>query len=281
MFRNPFYLFLVLLLNSGCDIFSPEEDSQALGALSLKYALSSESSANFINLGDIRNTRSYDFYLTNSGGSDLFDIVITSSNNQFLLEPDTIRALRSEDGAVPYQNLRVTIIHGTSASGVGPAEILAMGPNEVNLDITAKTTSNDGDTLLVSLQTILRVNALLVDIDLYDSRSLIDLKDGKSGIAGPLWERRSYAVEEGPLRIVNTGNVQLQIQILKSIPNTVPPAFREINVALAPLEERIIEREVERQGERVLFRIDGDNTTSDFESLPIQQDGLIYFACSS
>ena len=279
MFRCALTLFLVLLF-TGCDILSPKEDRPMPGALSLEYAHNPDDTSDIFDLGDINNTRSYDFYLTNSGETDLFDVSIASSSDQFLVEPATIRVLRPRGGEAPHQNLKITVLHGTSASGVGPAETLVMGVNEVNLDISAKTITGEGDTLSVDAQAVLRINARLVDVEIFHGGGALDLRAGGSpdrfyNPTGIVWESRVYRVVNGPIRIMNTGNVQLQVRILKQFETSAPPTYRETNVVLEPLEEASIDR----GQERIFIRIDGGNTISDFEALPIQQDGLIYIAC--
>ena len=269
----PLFLLFVFLA-AGCDGLNGEGKALQPGALSLARISSESGTDNTFELGELKNTKPYNFFLTNKGETDIFGVTIESSNTGFVVEPALIPILHASTDLGLEQALQVMAIHGTDPSGLGPAELLPMGVNETQLRIRGQTTDASRDTIHVDLRATLQVNAQLADIEIYDSNGLVQLDAPAGTVLGAIapWPITRYTVADGNVRLLNTGNVDVQVRIYR---RTGTNEYEEIDVSLAPSEENT----VERARELVVVRVDANRTITDAARLPIQQDGLIYIAC--
>jgi len=270
----PLIMLLVGLL-AGCDGLNEEQSPVEPGALSLASINPVNNTGNVFNLGDLKNTKSFPFYLTNKGDTDIFNVTIESSNPDFIVEPDFIGVLQAGGGLLLEQGLQVTAVHGSSASGLGPAAPMRMGLNETELLIRAQTTDASDDTLSVQTQATMQVNVQLADIELFDINGVVRLDSTTGSIAGAVttWPLPPLIVADGNLRLVNSGNVDLQIRTYQRRESL---EYEEIDsLSVSPTEEII----VERRWETTVISIDTNETVTDPDRLTIYQDGLVYILC--
>lgn len=229
---------------------------------------------NEYDLGEIQNTKQFAFELSNIGGSNVFDASISSSNTSFVLDTEFIQILRPRAENSFIQPVVVTALHGTAPSGIGLADLMPPGENETTLRITGRTTNVYGDTLRLSERAVLRVNALLVDIEVSDVTGIIPLGSptgSTSGVGDFVSRIRWYQTAPGPIHVRNTGNTDLPIRIYT---RTEGVEYDEVDVFVSVGNEI----EIDRSTERIILRIDSQNTVSDFNRLPIESNGMIYLA---
>ena len=224
-------------------------------------------------LGDIKSTDSFTFELSNEGESDLIDVQLSTSNPAFTVTPDFIPVLRSRGSRSLIQNVRITALHGTSPTGIGSVALMPKGNNESELLIEAKTVNLHGDTLRIQRKTTLLARALLIDVEFYDVDGHVALASYDRSILSnnvAPWFVRGYEVT-GPVRINNIGNVDLSVRVYKRRTDTNAAIYNESEFFLPIGQDTTIER-----NSSTAFRLDGSNTISDIERLPIQPDGYIY-----
>ena len=270
MVRTLILLLFIAVILPACDGLNEEELQP--GALSLASVNAAGEADNVFSLGDVKNTKAFNFYLTNSGDTDIFDVSIESSNEDFIIDPDSIPVLQVGRDLLLEQGLQVTAVHGTDASGLGPTKPMRMGMNETELRVRASTTNASGDTLSLRVRASLQVNALLADLEIYDLNGKVALDAPSGTISGVVTPTRlsRFEVADGNLRLVNTGNVALQIRLFQ-----VEDATQFEDVMLLPGEEST----VERNREPIIVRIDTDRTVTRANLLPIQLDGYVYVVC--
>ena len=224
-------------------------------------------------LGDIKSTDSFAFEISNEGESDLIDVQLSTSNPAFAVTPDFIPLLRSRGSRSLIQNVRITALHGTSPTGIGSVALMPKGINESELLIEAKTVNLQGDTFRIQRKTTLLARALLIDVEFYDVDGHVELESfDRSVLSNNVapWFVRGYEVT-GPVRINNTGNVDLSVRVYKRRTDTNAAIYNESEFFLPVGQDTTIER-----NSSTAFRLDGSNTISDVERLPIQPDGYIY-----
>lgn len=225
-------------------------------------------------LGNIKSTDTFEFEISNEGDSDLIGVRLSTSNPAFLVTPNFIPILRPRADQSLTQNIRVTTLHGTSPTGIGGIEVMPIGINQSQLQIEAQTVNFSGDTLMIQRQTTLSVHALFVDVELYDDNGLHPLDSYVRNVFPTnvtQWFVRGYDAT-GPVRIKNTGNVDLSIRVYKRRDNNQGLFYAiESNFVLAVGQDTTIERK-----SSTALRLDGSNTISNLELLPIQPDGYIY-----
>lgn len=229
---------------------------------------------NEYDLGDIKSTDSFIFEISNEGDTDLIGVRLSTSNPAFKVTPDFIPVLRPRANQSFAQNIQITTLHGTSPTGIGSVGIMPKGVNQSQLQIEAKTVNMYGDTLRIRRHTTLFVRALVAEIELHDDNGLHPLDSFVRSVfptnVSP-WFTRGYDAT-GPVRVINTGNVDLSVRVYKRRDNNFGLFYEiESNLLLAVGQDTTIERK-----SSTALRLDGNNTISDVELLPIQPDGYIY-----
>jgi len=265
------------LFITGCDGLNDNEIPIEPGSLSLTPINSISDSNNVFDLGDLKSTKSFNFYLTNKGDTDVFNVSIESTNPEFVVEPGEINVLMAGSDLVLEQGLQVTAIHGIGAGGIGPETPMEMGLNETEVRIRAQTTDAAGDTSSIQVSAVMQVNALLADFELTDRNGQVDLSTTMGSHSGggvaPFPLPRTI-VADGGLKLVNTGNVAVRIKTFLRDNGTLELIENE-EVVLSPGEELAVERD----RETTTIRIDTDQTVTDSDRLPFQLDGFVYILC--
>ena len=148
------------------------------------------------------------------------------------------------------------------------------GLNEAQLVVRARTTDLFADTLRISTRSTILALARIVDVEVSDMNGIVPLDAPSVGVISPNvspWTMRGYTAADGPLTIKNTGNMDLAIRVFRRTSET-HAIYDESDLWLSVGRDTTIERE----HENMAFRINGNNTISNPELLPIQYDGFIY-----
>ena len=225
-------------------------------------------------MGEVRNTKTITFEFANQGDADLIGINFVSSNPAFVISPDYIPRLRPRSQQSLTQNIEITAVHGMDPSGIGFLDLMPAGLNMADLEVSAKTTDFYGDTLDVRAQASISAIARIVDIEISNAFGVIPLDSSEYTVSsGPVspWAMRAYRIPNGDLTLTNTGNIDLSIRVFRRI-NDVQAIYRETD-AMIPVGR---DTTIARFNAEMAFKINGNNTISNPDVLPIQSDGFIY-----
>lgn len=227
----------------------------------------SQTSETTFDLGHIKASSEFGFLLTNQGEQSIFDITINSSNSLFSISPTSISELQpsnfvnleeeSSQGFIPIISL--DIIHGNRINGIGFIEPLPAGVNDATISFEGKTL-NGSDTINLSLEIDVSVNALIMDVELKSDGEIIDLTKPiglSTTTVGDLGWIRNYNVGSD-LEIENTGNVQITLTIGST------------QVELNP-------EEIQTFNSTGIVQLDGDGTITNHERIQLGTDGIGYF----
>lgn len=169
-------------------------------------------------LGDLKASKEFYFLLSNGGENPIFDIQLKTDNLQFTIIPERISILDGEyitirDNIIPLISLG--IIHGTQLNGVGYTNLLSMGENSSILTITGKTVENE-DTIDLKSEFSFKINSKIMDIRIYENEQEINLLNPTGSVSsnyGGLGFIRYYSVTSNSIKIKNTGNVHITINV--------------------------------------------------------------------
>lgn len=168
------------------------------------------------NLGDIKASREFYFLLGNASTNPITDITLEANDQSVVISPTTISSLSAQpNDFLPL--ISVSVIHGVQINGVGFTDILEKGQHEILLTIKGKTTA-DGSTVNLESTFKLFVTAKVMDIELMDGGTVVDLTTPSSGTTGIIWAGGlgtipGYIINSGTIAIKNTGNVPIAITV--------------------------------------------------------------------
>jgi hypothetical protein len=233
------------------------------------------SNTNTIDLGDLHSTTSYYFLLTNTGGKSITNIQLSVSDSSFQIFPTSIDSLTVGLGTqslVPI--IKLTALHGTGAQGLGTEPLMSPGIHQVNINVSGTTKLNNTDTT-VSLVATVKINALVMDVNVHTTLTAIGLSDTGTTLGGytydgfiasniPMYEDSTDTI----ITIVNTGNVNLKIKS-EGLNMSYDSSSCIINVGDSA-------NFIFQPGYGQIIRFDGNNTVSDPTKLPLQSDGKSY-----
>ena len=239
--------------------------------------ISGQSTASF-DLGNVDNTSDYYFVLTNAGDTDIEEITLETHHSGFTISPDFIEVLPPQNEMSLHQVLKLTITHGTSASGVGHAPLLEPGPLTAALQISGKTVNEQGDSLMAELKADLSVVARLSDLQIYSGEQQIDLSSPSGSVLNSrLYESflRRYDVPKNDITVENTGNTELKFTAFKY---AYPQFIQEAEFTLEPGNTATYSWPLVQSDDASMFAfvMDPGNIITDHKRLPIQNDGLVY-----
>jgi hypothetical protein len=233
------------------------------------------------NLGELKKSQSFYFMLTNGGDSDIKDIAIKSNNSAFQVSPASISVLPTGPGMTAVPVVRVNIVHGPSLSGVGLEPILSPGPHSARITITGNATGSDTAIISIALNVDLTVDAKVMDIELVDNGTSLDLTKpwGSSMGAlelGGLGSARLYCYPEGTLEIKNTGSVDIRATLTGQNTSTWGDVTAELNIARGATQ--VVQYPVGADSSILYIALDGSNTVTDYRRLQLGDDGRAYLA---
>lgn len=165
--------------------------------------------AAIFDLGNIKASKDFYFLLENGGDGPIFDIELSVDNAAVSVSPKKITTLNSSQTGNVIPLVSVGFTHGTQLNGIGFTNVLPMGSNSTTLSITGKTLVN-GDTVSLQTDIALTVFAELLDVQLFEDQTEIDMTKPES-FPGISPDQRTYVASSTPLRMKNTGNVDVAV----------------------------------------------------------------------
>ncbi len=265
-------IFLSLLLE-GCrnaPPTSPEQDLSGRFSLSRISQLHKEQGSTLsvdYDLGEIQNTTTFFFLLTNTGHRNITDISLLSSNPKIKITPALIDTLPPADRSEFTPLIQITAIHGTPQSNIGYTDLMTPGINIDTLTISGKTKNNDDTERDEILKPSFQLFALVADITVTDGNMKIDLGN-KSGTITPtdlpfgnFWV---YSVTQPYFSIMNSGNVDIQMNAYSTNGDSIRSRI------LHPAETDSLPK-------YSFVIIDTFGTITDRRVLYLDEDGKLYF----
>lgn len=230
-------------------------------------------------LGDLKASRDFYFFLKNTGGTAITDITIESNNAHFDVTPEEIGILEPDSLATIIPIIRVSALHGVALNGIGYIDLIPMNENRTVISIAGVTTDENGTNIPVSLFAELTINALIMDIELFDGDSIIDLTtpdgSGSSNLGG-LGFIRYYNYSLVP-KINNIGNISMTVSVYYEdidkyfLGSIEPDDTLIVDFPEQPNDTLGAERSFG------LIELDGDNTITDNDRLQLGNNGRAYF----
>ena len=247
-------------------------------------------SSNAFDLGNLKKSAQFYFSLSNGGGSPIFDISLRFRKSGFTIYPAVLSSLEIAEKLSIVPSIKVGIIHGLNLDGLGNAKLLDKGLNEDTLSIYGKTLSGK-DTIKIHLDAVMRVNAMIADISLFDSSNIINFTNYSffgsvlfpdSTANSGMDKLRSYNFSNA-IKITNTGNVPLGISIFcRSDTITFPQSdFKFYSVLQPGISTNDLNLPLCQNGRFAYIcgvKINSGGTISDITKLQYGSDGNIYFA---
>jgi hypothetical protein len=153
-------------------------------------------------LGPLLASDKFIFMIANGGDQPIFDVTLTSDNVPFDVSPKFIAKLPGKKETTIYPLLNVGITHGIRLKGVGSAPLLPNGENKAVIHMKGKTL-NGRDTIQVTGQFIVKVNAQVIDVKV--------LSGNEEAIKHTEWTANTFIVEPAKtVKLVNTGTVAIK-----------------------------------------------------------------------
>lgn len=228
--KRLFALIVLISFISSCNKEKMNDDinSKTPGSFSLTRIESTKSSylkssqtnvTSVMDFGDIKASKEFYFLLSNGGDEPIFDISMIMDNSSFNINPKTIDYLTGglllhEENTSIIPMLTVGITHGINLNGVGFSDLLPMGENFSTLAVTGKTIDN-GDTIEITSNFDFSAYARVMDIELYEDNSKINLEVPRGSVSsnlGGLGFIRYYSVyETSNISVKNTGNISINL----------------------------------------------------------------------
>ncbi len=227
------------------------------------------------NLGDLKASRDFYFFLKNTGGTAVTDITIESNNAHFDVTPEEISILEPDSLTTIIPIIRVSTLHGTALDGIGYVDLMPMNESRTVISITGTTTDENEVNIPISLFVELIINALVMDVELFDGDSIIDLttpEGSRSSNLGGLGFIRAYTYSSIP-KILNTGNIPITASVYYG------DVDKYVLGSIGPNDTLVVNLPDYHGGEKShgIIEIDGDNTIADNDRLQLGNNGMAYF----
>lgn len=220
-------------------------------------------------LGDINGSTDFYFVLTNVGGSAITHISLSVSDSSFSVYPQTIDTLLPADELdlreiTELTLVRLTAIHGPGEHQIGSTSLMPAGVNSTTLTITGTTSNEDGQEQSVALSAEMQVNALLMDVRIWDGAREVDLlqPDGnvlQGGFVVPDFVKAYYVSDT--VQVENMGSVPVAVTVFRT--NVVD------TVAVGGMF-------LVGDGSDTHVRFESDGIIRDLDRLPTYSDGKTY-----
>lgn len=306
--KNTIIFFIFILLLYSCKK-NRENDIQKPGifALSrLENYNSTYKSANFqelinvkktssldqysFDLGEIKTSKEFYFLLLNVGDLPIFDIQLSSDNPNFKISPTKISSLSSTNNISDLDNdqilpiITIGIEHGKRIDGNGYGDLLNMGINNSIITIVGKTIQ-DEDTLSISCSSSIVVDAKVMDIIFYVDNNEINLFNPSGSLTTSikgLGTLPYYYVDyiNKPIKITNSGNIPITIEILGNNIDTVNLA-PSLSVDSLIVEGKYMVFTIANttsSGHHAIFKLNSQGTAVKNDKLRLLSDGNAYFS---
>jgi hypothetical protein len=242
-------------------------------------------------LGDIKTSVQFYFLLMNVGDLPIFDVELSSDNPNFQIFPTKISYLGSiKNFSVLDSNLILPIIsvgieHGKRLNGNGYGTLLNMGENLATITIRGKTIQNS-DTILLSINPSLVVNAIIMDIKIYVDNQEINLYNPNGSLISDIRGIGTipyYLIDyiNKSIKIENTGNTPIKVQALGNSADTIylnPNSNSIISNITGITILQTMPSGGMAWGSYVVFMFNSSGTAVINEKLKLKEDGNAYFA---
>ncbi len=241
-------------------------------------------------LGEIKTSKSFYFLLLNVGDSPIFDITLTSDNPNFIISPSKIgylgsnKNLSTNDSNIIFPIITLGIEHGKKIDGNGYGTLLNMGNNSSIITIKGKTILNK-DTIILSISPTLLVDAKIMDIRFFVDNQEINLyypsgslTTAIRGIGTIPYYYTDYINK--PVKIENTGNTTIAIQILGNTSDTITLEQNKTIDSLKVDGQFMVFTigNLTSGGYHAVFIFNSDGTAVINNKLKLLDDGNAYFA---
>lgn len=254
------------------------------GQMSSATTFGNISSATSFDLGTIKASQNYYFLLSNAGDIPVTDVVITSTNDNFVVSPNKFDEISPQKNNYIMPVIKVSVTHGVSLNGVGFTDsLLPMGNNECTINIFGKTKNQNGNIIDINVNAKLKLYSEVANLELLDGNNTVDM-------AKPLQTTwfSTYLTKQYQCRtpaIVNSGNVDISVTNYQLVWATV--SFSEIDrFTLKPNESRLLNYPIlyTNNGyyyKTINLKIDGSNTITNYNRLQLQSDGNSYISITN
>lgn len=189
---------------------------EGMGRLVNHQSLSKASDGDTVDfdLGPIKASKNFYFILKNTGGTAITDISINSNNSDFTVSPAQIGILQPDSISSIVPILSIGAMHGTALDGIGFIEIMEAGINSTLISIAGITSNDTSDAIQVGITANMLVEALVVDIRVFNQGGEIDLANPRyleegifDGVNVPLPQ---YSCADS-FSVINTSNVAITV----------------------------------------------------------------------
>lgn len=249
-------------------------------------AVKSGANVNF-DLGSIKGSTAFYFLLYNIGSTPITDVTLSMADTQFEVYPSAMDTLipGGDVGMLPV--VKVSAIHGTALDGYGFRPLMPRGKNSGKLLVTGKTKTRNGADTSVALVADLTLNTLVMDIVLKCGQTTLSLVETLAGM-GYIFDNfvvslmRGYGsdISGDSVSIINTGNVPLALKIEYFSYSDVN-AKDSFMFSLDTLQKAVVPRTIYDSKYKIetlpIVCLDGHNTVTDQDRLPLQANGKSYF----
>jgi hypothetical protein len=249
-------------------------------------AVKSGANVNF-DLGSIKGSTAFYFLLYNIGSTPITNVTLSTADTQFEVYPSAMDTLipGGDVGMLPV--VKVSAIHGTALDGYGFRPLMPRGKNSGKLLVTGKTKTRNGADTSVALVADLTLNTLVMDIVLKCGQTTIPLVEPLAGM-GYIFDNfvvslmRGYGsdISGDSVSIINTGNVPVALKIEYFSYSDVN-AKDSFMFSLDTLQKAVVPRTIYDSKYKIetlpVVCLDGHNTVTDQDRLPLQANGKSYF----
>ena len=287
-------LLFILLFIYACNQASAPQEQRTPGNLSIVYLQGFEKRTPVqpeilqngdvsFNLGSIKASRDFYFLLQNQGSYPITGITLQTDNSDFSVQPASIDRLESGSQTSVIPIIRGSAHHGLALEGIGLIDLMPMGSNTTLLSIHGQTQDESANPLDVDLTADLQVNALVMDIDIMDGQSPLDLYHPPWRMYGGPWanyvdNHRFYQIQNPDnIQISNTGNIDIELMIHQYYSGTV--VLQQTVTAGNAIQLSIpLDYGSDPAHRTVMIIIDSGNTISERAKFETADDGKVYFA---
>ena len=231
-------------------------------------------------LGEVKASKEYLFILSNSGDVPVFDINIAIDHSQFEVSPrriDTLGVNGTANNLLPL--ITVGIKHGVALNGVGQLDLLEQGTHTGIVSIKGKTIIS-GDTVEVTADIEMIIEAKVADIDIYINDNLLNLGQPDFQSIGFVRSDGYYIPENSNIKVANTGNVSISLKYSKIQYADGGNISEDEEITLGNNESKVFNWSASTS-DNVMITIDGKNTIMKHSKITQQKDGKGYISLRS
>jgi hypothetical protein len=171
-----------------------------------------EAETGIFDLGNVDGSVQQYFILQNTGDAALANIQLSTDNPNLTFSPSTIETLAPSKGLSIVQVIKLNVVHGRRLDAEGWGSLLPKGKLQAALTVTAAA----ADSAQVRLEATVRLNARVMDAELYNEGTPFDFSSPNLFVLGgsvfPGSQTVPVYTPTGEARLVNTGNVPLLVR---------------------------------------------------------------------